>query len=82
MQKSNLIVYFRQLSKRDWREFKKFVRSPYHNQREDVIRLFDYLEPAVRNLSRDFLDREKVFNAIYPQEVFDEKNFGIQRRYF
>ncbi len=30
-------------SKNELREIHKFLRSPYHNQREDVVKLFEYL---------------------------------------
>jgi hypothetical protein len=73
MQKSNLIIFLKQFSKRDYREFKKFIRSPYFNQREDIIRLFEYLEIAIKDLSRSALDREKVFSYVYPKATFDEK---------
>lgn len=73
MQKSNLITFLRRLDKRDWREFRKFVRSPYFNQREDVIRLFDYLDEAIHFLPPMALFREKVFSKIYSKEIFDEK---------
>ena len=73
MQKSNVVVFLKQLSKRDWREFRKFVRSPYFNQREDVIQLFDYLDEVFSKFSPVALHREQVYNKVYPQESFDEK---------
>lgn len=73
MQKSNLIVYLKQLSKRDWRKFRKFICSPYFNQRKDVIRLFDYLDNALNALKPITLHRKTVFVYIFPNEVFDEK---------
>lgn len=72
MQKSNLISILKRLSKRDWREFRKFVRSPYFNQREDVVQLFDYLDEAIHFLPPIAINRKKVFSKVY-QEVFDEK---------
>lgn len=72
MQKSNLVAILKRLSKRDWREFRKFVRSSYFNQREDVVLLFDYLDEAIHFLPPASLNREKVFSKVY-SEVFDEK---------
>ena len=57
MQKSNLISILRRLSKRDWRELRKFVRSPYYNQRDDVVKMFDYIDEALRDLPPMALDR-------------------------
>lgn len=73
MQKSILVAYTKQLSRHDWRALKKFVRSPYFNQRGDVIRLFDYLEKVVSALNINTLDRQVVFRQVYPQQAFDEK---------
>ena len=64
MQKSNLIFILKRLSKRDWREFRKFVRSPYFNQREDVVLLFDYLDEAIHFLPPMAMHREKVFSKV------------------
>ena len=72
MQKSSLVAILKRLSKRDWREFRKFVRSPYFNQREDVVLLFDYIDEAIHFLPPMGMDREKVFNKVY-KEGFDEK---------
>lgn len=72
MQKSNLVFILKRLSKRDWREFRKFVRSPFFNQREDVIQLFDYLDKAIHTLSPSAIDREEVFQQVYDR-TFDEK---------
>ena len=73
MQKSNLIAYFKQLSKRERREFRKFVRSPYFNQREDVIRLFDYMDESLGNSLPMALHRKNVFKFVFPNEPFDDK---------
>ena len=73
MQKSNLILFLKRLEKRDWREFRKFVRSPYFNQRNDVVRMFEYLDEAINFLPPMALHRVKVFSKTYPKETFDEK---------
>ncbi|MFK7773331.1 MAG: hypothetical protein AB8F94_14380 [Saprospiraceae bacterium] len=72
MQKSSLVAILKRLSKRDWREFRKFVRSPYFNQREDVVLLFDYIDEAIHFLPPMAIDRKKVFTKVYA-ENFDEK---------
>ena len=73
MQKSNLIAYLKQFSKRDWREFQKFIRSPYFNQREDIIILFDYLQKKMQPFRPEALERTLVFKKLYPKQSFDEK---------
>ncbi|MCB0587886.1 MAG: hypothetical protein KDD06_21515 [Phaeodactylibacter sp.] len=72
MQKSNLIRLFRSLTKRDRREMRKFVSSPYFNQREDVVHLFDYLAEAIDG-EEDGLDRRRAFAAIWPGQPYDDE---------
>lgn len=70
MKDSRLYQLFGSLSKRDHREIAKLVRSPYFNQRADVIRLFDYLSPLAKKQT-DAWEREKLFSVIYQTEAFD-----------
>ena len=51
---------------------RKFLQSPYHNQREDVVTLFEYI---CLHLDGDwsFLSKEAAFRAVYPGRVFDEQ---------
>ncbi len=72
MQKSNLINILLTFSKREMREFRKWLQSPIHNQREDVLRLFDYLN-SENNLNNEIsLEKTLVFKYIYPKEKFDD----------
>jgi len=44
MQNTKIIQFLKCLSKDELREFGKFVRSPFHNNRKDVIRFYDVLK--------------------------------------
>lgn len=79
MQNSKLTDVFFSLSASEKTALRKFVRSPYHNKREDVIALFDYLDKLSPERS-DLLDREKVFNVIFPDEKYG-KETDRQLRY-
>lgn len=80
MLSSILLKYFKNLTKRERRELSKFVRSPFHNQREEVIRLFDYLDEHFDNPSVwketingntiviPIFKKEKVYKAIFEQK--------------
>ena len=71
MHKSTLVQAYRALSKKDIRELRKFVRSPYFNQREDVIRLFDYLAEAVEK-GAEALHRERAYAFVFPGQPYDD----------
>ncbi|MEM1321012.1 MAG: hypothetical protein AAGG75_12235 [Bacteroidota bacterium] len=89
MQKSNLVHILKQFSRRDWRELGKMVRSSYFNQREDVVRLFSYLEQKMKTAGSRELEREKVFRFVFKKETFDQQKlryttsflFNIVKRY-
>jgi len=72
MLKSRLIQVLRTFNKKELREFKKWVQSPFHNQREDVIKLYDYLIESSNLLNDNLLDKSFVFPRIYPNEKFDD----------
>jgi hypothetical protein len=71
MQHSRLLQAFNRLEKRDIRNLSKFVRSPFFNQNEAVIRLFDYLEQCKFEWSV-LPEKEKAFKAAYPNETYGD----------
>ncbi len=77
MTKSNtqLLDLFSSLSKKELRDLKKFVRSPFHNQREDVILLFDYLLKQHPFSRPKKLENEMVFAQIYPDRDYHAADY-------
>ena len=73
MLKSVLISYLKQLSKKDWREFRKIVHSPYYNQRKDLARLMVYLESKINTSKTFVLDKKALFKATFPEDAYDEQ---------
>ncbi|MEO1257912.1 MAG: hypothetical protein AAFZ15_03915 [Bacteroidota bacterium] len=71
MKQSKLIEIFNSLTKKEKRDLGKFVRSPYFNQREDVIKLYDYLNRY--STDNESLNKESAFHFIYPTAVYSEK---------
>lgn len=80
MEKSRLITIFNTFSKKEIRDLRKWLLSPAHNQREDVLALFEYL--AKNNDGNAFaLSKESVFAAIFSGETFDDARLR-QAMYF
>ena len=75
MYDSQLLDYFSILTSADRRELRKFVRSPFHNQREDVIQLFDYVDNNVEH-GQQKLRKEAVFACIFPDLPFEAKRLN------
>ncbi|MEZ4935237.1 MAG: hypothetical protein R2788_24270 [Saprospiraceae bacterium] len=64
MQNTNLLAHLRRFTLHDFRELRKFIRSPYFNQREDVIRLFDHFDTVLNN-KRWLCKKEDVWKAVF-----------------
>lgn len=73
MYQSQLVETLQSLSLKELRLFEKYVHSPIHNSRQDVIDLFLYLRNRLDGPSPYKLDKTSAFSKIYPKEVFDEK---------
>jgi len=72
MRKSHLVSILRGFSKKELRLFKKWLASPIHNQREDVVDLFNFLIDNPHLFQEEALDKAKVFAALFPSESFDD----------
>ncbi len=70
MNNSSLIDLYKILTPSDKKGLKKFVRSPFYNQREDIILLLDYLEKYADSDPLK-LAKEKVFEAVYPKQLYN-----------
>lgn len=71
MQKSVLVEIVRSLSKKEIRDIFKWLQSPAHNQREDVVLLFDFITKKVASDS-DLVEKKRAWKVIYPSEKFDD----------
>jgi len=80
MQKSVLTEIVRSLEKKEIRELNKWLQSPAHNQRQDVIKLFDFL---VKNLPNgdEAAEKMKAWKAVFPSKPYDDA-FMRQVMYF
>ena len=81
MRKSRLLELFKSLEKTEVKRLRKWVRSPYFNQREDVISLFDYLDKNRPLEQPEKLDRTYIFSQIFPNENYDEKKIGYAQSF-
>ncbi|NOS84668.1 MAG: hypothetical protein HOP31_05965 [Ignavibacteria bacterium] len=72
MEKSQLAEALRSLNKDEFREFGKFVRSPYHNNRSEVIRFYDAVKKYYPSLESKGLESRKIFSAVYPGKKYSD----------
>lgn len=71
MQKSVLVEIIRSLSRKEIRDLHKWLQSPAHNQRKDVIKLFDFLNKHLSD-SDEALEKEKAWKAVFPSQAYDD----------
>lgn len=81
MQGSQLIDILSGFSKKEVREFRKWLLSPMHNQREDVIALFDYLLEKEHLLDESKIEKAFVFKKLFPKTPYDDARMR-QTMYF
>lgn len=72
---------FQTLSETEQTRFKKFLQSPYFNQRGDVRQLFDLLRSGQK--SNAVLEtKEAIYKKIYPGEAYDNLRFNLLLNWF
>ncbi|MBI1228203.1 MAG: hypothetical protein GC192_23415 [Bacteroidetes bacterium] len=76
MQDSRLLELLRTLTPAELTALGKFLRSPYHNLREDVVLLFDYFFEKKESKKADVFAKQTVFKAIFQNENYDEKRLA------
>ncbi|MEM8910044.1 MAG: hypothetical protein AAGD05_19495, partial [Bacteroidota bacterium] len=67
MLQSRLTAVFSTLDAAEKAGLRKFVESPYHNSREDVIRLVDFL--IKYSNKKDMLDKAIAFPYLFPHRA-------------
>ncbi len=73
MKNSQLIALLSTFRRKEWVESTKFVASPFHNSRKDVIELLDYFKKVIPKGQVDKLEKPLVFKAVYPGKAYEEK---------
>ena len=74
MHKSKLIALLKTFSTKELREFKDFVASPFFNKNKELCRFLDFLRTQAPQFPISKIDRNFVFQQLYPGEPFDEKH--------
>ncbi len=70
MQKSQLAAILRSLSKDEYKEFGRFIHSPYFNNRDEVSRYYEALKEFYPLFSSKRLTEEIMFSKVYPGKNF------------
>ncbi len=76
MKTSRLWKLIRTFDKKEVKELRKFVASPFFNQREDVILLFEELIKCIQ-VKKITPTKEQLFSIVYPKEKFDVQQMHL-----
>ena len=76
MIKSSLLEIIRSFSKQELVKFEDFVRSPYFNKKENVLKLFLEIKKNAPEFSGENLKKEKIWNFIFDGKKY---NYGIMK---
>lgn len=58
-------------SKQDWKDFDRFVRSPFFNRQQILIEFMNYLREYFK-VNRRLPTNEQLFKALYPDRIFED----------
>jgi hypothetical protein len=73
MQDSKLIEILKIFTPKEWKDFEKFVNSPYFSTGRDVSGMYAVLKKYYPDFTSDNLSKEKIFTSLFPSESFNEK---------
>ena len=68
---SQLIEALGSLDKNEFREFGKFVNSPFFNNRSEVIRFFGAIKKFYPDFRANKINDELIFKLVYPTKKFN-----------
>lgn len=69
---TSVVIFLRTLSKDELRQFEKFVKSPFHNNRSDVTKFFMELKKHHPSFSSKEFTKENIFGRLYPGEKYKD----------
>jgi hypothetical protein len=75
LKNSSIIEVLMSLDKKEWKDFGKWLSSPYFNQRQDVLDLFQYLSVPKHLADEKFLDKERIYKKLFPKTPYDDAKF-------
>lgn len=73
MLKSKLIRLFISLSKKECNEFGRYLKTPYFNRNDKLVKLYNYLKIHTSKPNNGKLSKEKTFEKLFSRQKYDSK---------
>lgn len=77
MRKSGLIELLRTFSPKEIKEFDEFIRSPFFNKSESVIKLYEYLRKYYPEFPEDKIKKQYVYRKTFARTRYND---GFMRK--
>jgi len=71
MDDSKFYKFLKSLNNKELRKFRKYLESPYFNTNQTLLALFSVFENHLLDAKSSLLQKETVWDLIYPNESFD-----------
>lgn len=81
MKNSKLIELLSSFSKIEMRQFRDFVASPFFNKNEELIPFAESLHKIAPDFSTKNVNKEKIYQQLYPGTDFDLKKISYLMNY-
>lgn len=76
MLNTSVIEILRTFDKTELKKFDDFLQSPYFNKKTILVKLFKYIKKFSPEFLSDNLNRERIWNYLYPEKEF---NYGVMK---
>lgn len=73
MKKRKAILLLKSFSPQEMEAFRQFLASPYYNEDEVLVRLFDVLQPHYPDFSGVGFTKAGVFRSVFAGRAYDDK---------
>ena len=64
--RSNIIQLLRIFTPEEMKEFHKFIRSPFHNNRSDVVQYFEIIRKYYPDFDHKDLTKKNIYSKLFP----------------
>jgi hypothetical protein len=75
MLSTNLVTLLKTFSKEEFREFGKFIKSPFFNNRKDIISYYSFLKKHHPGFTGKCFTAENIFSHVYAGRPFNNNEF-------
>jgi len=80
MQNSKLITLLKALSPEEFRQFYRYIRTPFFTKSADLLKLYEAIRKHYPDFNSPKLEKERLFKHLYPKETFNDARFLSKKR--